>query len=72
VEVVMSLRTFHLFFIWICILGADLFGVWAIWSFVQTGDALTLGMGIVTILGGCGLVVYAVRFVKNVEQAGTH
>lgn len=66
----MSLRTFHLLFIFLVIVGADLFGVWAIWQYALAGDPVMLVAGIVTILGGLGLILYAVRFVRKMNAAG--
>jgi len=66
----MSLRTFHLVFILLAIVGADLFGLWAIRYHVLHGDPVTLTMGIISIVGGFGLIVYAYRFVKSLDRAG--
>ena len=68
----MSLRAFHLFFILLAIVGADLFGVWAIQNFRESGDALILSLGILSILGGLGLILYAVRLVKSFDRAEIH
>jgi hypothetical protein len=68
----MSLRNFHLVFILIAILGADLFGLWSVWYFTQSNDVLILSMGIVSILGGLGLIWYAVRLVRRLDAAGIH
>lgn len=63
----MSLRTFHLVFILLVIVGADLFGAWAIWNYARESDPLLLGMGIAVILGGFGLIVYVWRLVRSFE-----
>lgn len=66
----MSLRAFHLLFILLVIVGADLFGVWAVWRYTETREVLTLVMGVVSLLGGLGLVAYAVYFVRNYDRTG--
>ena len=64
----MSLRTFHLVFILVAIMGADLFGGWAVREYRATGDPLTLTLGIVSMIGGLGLAAYAIRFVRMIER----
>ena len=68
----MSLRTFHLLFILLAIVGADLFGLWAVWTYFGTKELLTLTLGIVSFLGGLGLIVYAVRLVRMLDKAHIH
>ena len=63
----MSLKTFHLVFIIIAIIAADMFGAWAIWHRASL-DALTVGLGIFTLLGGLALTVYAFYFVRKAER----
>jgi hypothetical protein len=64
----MSLRTFHLVFILLAIVGADLFGAWAVWNFAGTGDYLILILGVISVLGGFGLIWYAFRFVRKMNE----
>ena len=64
----MSLRNFHLIFILLVFMGADLFGAWAIWSYRQAGDPVTLAMGVVSLVGGLGLAVYGWRLVRGFER----
>jgi len=61
---VLSLRSFHLFFILLASVGADLFGIWAVWRHLQHPDPGLLVLGLVCIVGGLGLIVYAVHFVR--------
>lgn len=68
----MSLRTFHLLFIFLAALGADLFGIWAVREYVRGGDPVLLITGCVTILGGLGLILYAVRFIRRMNAANIH
>lgn len=68
----MSLKVFHLAFILLAILGADYFGVWSVWTYPRLQDPLILGLGIVCMIGGLGLVFYAIRLVRrfDAEQIG--
>ncbi len=68
----MSLRAFHLFFILIAILGADLFGIWSILDYARNGDPIILGLGIVSLVGGLGLIVYGVEVVRSFDRAHIH
>lgn len=65
-----TLRTVHLTFMLLAILGADLFGAWAVWRYVQTGDVMLLGLGVACLLGGLGLIFYVTRFVRRMDAAG--
>lgn len=66
----MSLKTFHLIFILIVIMCAELFGMRELWYFQQTRDVLTLWLGILSLAGGLGLAVYALVFVRKMDSAG--
>ena len=68
----MSLRSFHLAFILLVIVGADLFGAWAVHESRVTDAASWLWLGIVTLLGGLGLCWYVLRFVRTMDKAGVH
>jgi len=68
----LSLRSFHLFFVLVSIVGADVFGIWAILRYVRTGEALMLTLGVASVLGGLGLIVYVVRLVRAFDTAGIH
>ncbi|MBX3394005.1 MAG: hypothetical protein KF841_01420 [Phycisphaerae bacterium] len=65
----MSLKAFHLIFVMIVIMGADLFGGWAIHEFRTDGDQLTLWMGIVSMVGGLGLAGYLIWFIEKIRLA---
>ena len=67
----MSLRAFHLLFIFLVILGADLFGIWAVRQYIAGGDPFALVIGVLAILGGLGLILYAVRLVKQLSALKT-
>ncbi len=65
-----SLRTFHLIFILIVIVTAELFGAREIWYYQHTRDVATLWMGILALVGGLGLSLYALYFVRKMDSAG--
>ena len=65
----MTLKTFHLIFILFAIMGADLFGGWAVHEYRTTGDLGTLLLGIACLAGGMGLALYTIRFVRMMEQS---
>jgi hypothetical protein len=62
-----SLRKFHLVFILLAIVGADLFGAWAVWTYPVMRDRLVLALGVLAVLGGFGLVVYSWRLVRSLD-----
>jgi hypothetical protein len=64
----MSLRTFHLLFILFAIMGADLFGGWAVHAYRGSGSVATLLMGIGCMVGGLGLAAYVVQFVHMMDR----
>ena len=66
----MSLRSFHLLFILISIVGADLFGLWAIWNYARTGDEVILSLGITSLVGGLGLLFYGTKLLKSLDRTG--
>lgn len=64
-----TLRTAHLAFVWIASVGADLFGLWAVWRHMTVGDPGLLALGLVSVVGGIGLTLYAVRLVRQLDEA---
>jgi hypothetical protein len=64
----MNLRAFHMLFILVAIMGADLFGGWAIHDYRTNGDPMILGLGIVSMLGGLGLAVYVLMLVRKLDR----
>lgn len=68
----MSLRAFHLIFILIAIVTAELFGARQLWHYQITNDLGTFWLGILALLGGLGLSVYAFFFVKKMERTGLY
>jgi hypothetical protein len=64
----MNLRAFHMVFILVAIMGADLFGGWAIHDYRTTGDPWILTLGIVSMLGGLGLAIYVLALVRKLDR----
>jgi hypothetical protein len=64
----MSLRTFHLLFILIVIAGADLVGGWAIWQGQERGQLALAALGVATIVGAFGLIVYVFKLVRSLDR----
>ena len=65
----LSLRSFHLVFLLLAIVGADLFGAWAIWQYVEQKDGTMLALGLIAALGGLGLIWYTFKLVRQLDQA---
>lgn len=68
----MSLRAFHLAFILIAIVSADLFGARELWHYQSTNDVTTFWLGILSLLVGLGLSVYAFFFVRKMDRTGVY
>ena len=66
----MSLRMFHLAFILLVIMGADLFGGWAVNEYGTTGNTSILLLGIACMIGGLGLAAYSIRLVHLMDRTG--
>lgn len=66
----LSLRRFHEIFLLAAIVMADLFGAWAIHAYPRTGDALTLGLGIFTLIAGVALCGYVLFFEREMDARG--
>lgn len=64
----MSLRMIHLMFVLVVLIATDMFGAWAIWSFVQTGEGARLAAGIASFILGFGAVVYAIWMVRKLKE----
>lgn len=65
----MSLRWFHLVFLLIVIMGAELFGGWSMHEYFTAGDGMFLALGVTSLLGGLGLAGYIFWFVRKTERA---
>lgn len=61
----LSLRRFHEVFVLAAIVMAEMFGAWAIHHFVETHDAVILGLGLFTLVGGLALSAYVLFFERE-------
>lgn len=68
----MSLRAFHIFFIVVAIIAADVFGVWAIRDYRLSQNLTHLALGIVTLVGGLVMVGYGIWFIRKMERANIY
>lgn len=66
----MSLKTFHLFFIALSTLLAFCFGAWGIQEFVSQDDVSNLVLGAGSIVVGGALVVYGTRVREKLKHLG--
>lgn len=64
----MSLRWFHLVFLLLVIVGADLFGVWALRHPDSFGDRASLIVANASMLGGLGLAAYTYYLVRKLDR----
>ena len=64
----MSLKTFHLFFITIAIIGAVAFGAWGIFYHLSHSNTMYFVLGIISIFGGAGLVIYEIKILKKLKN----
>ena len=46
--------------------------MWSVWNYTRTEDVVTLGLGIFSIVGGLGLIWYAVKLVKRFDRLQIH
>ena len=65
----MSLRSTHCIFLLIIVIAADMFGGWAVYQHNQTGDLVTLSVGILSFLIGFAVIFYAIWLVRKLDKA---
>jgi len=66
----MSLRWFHMVFLLVAMVAADLFGAWAMWHHGRSGgDPLILVLGIISLIGGLALAAYVAWLVRKLDLA---
>jgi len=61
----MSLKAFHVVFIFVSILLSYGFGAWGLRDYQVIPNNLILGLAILSILGGAGLTLYLFRFLNK-------
>jgi hypothetical protein len=64
----MSLKNFHVFFITVSILGAVAFGVWGIYYHITQGDIFYFFLGIASLFGGAGMVIYEIKILEKLKN----
>ena len=68
----MSLRFFHLVFILVAMVMADMFGAWTVHTYTTTHDLPLLLLGLGSMVGGLLLAVYSIVFVRRMDALGIH
>jgi hypothetical protein len=63
----MSLKAFHIVFICLSSLLCFGCGAWGLDRFTQSGSAGHLLFALAGLLGGAGLIVYGVRFLRKLK-----
>ena len=64
----MSLKQFHIFFISVAVIGAVAFGIWGISYHLNQRNIMYFVLGIISLLGGVGLVIYEVQILKKFKH----
>ena len=65
----MSLRWFHMLFLLIVMVVADMFGAWAIYFHGKGDDPVILGMGILSLVTGLAIAAYVAWLVQKLDTA---
>lgn len=63
----MSLKAFHIAFITLSSLMCFGCGAWGLSQYVQTSDSGHLLFAIAGLLGGIGLIIYGIRFLRKLK-----
>lgn len=66
----MSLKAFHLFFVFVSILLCLGVGTWAVQAFRAGGGGMPLVLAVACFLGGFGLIVYGLRVRQKLRGLG--
>ena len=64
----MSLKLFHMIFVLVAIVLADMFGAWAFWEHSQRPSGGLILAGALSFALGLGLVVYAIALARKWER----
>lgn len=65
----LSLRTFHILFVMLIIIAADMFGAWAVWDYRHHHDSMVLTAGILSFAFSFGVIAYAIWLVRKLDRA---
>lgn len=63
----MSLKAFHIAFISLSVLMCFGCGAWGLAQYTQSHSANHLLFAIVGLLGGIGLIIYGIRFLRKLK-----
>jgi membrane protein YdbS with pleckstrin-like domain len=66
----MSLRIFHLFFIFVSIVCAFGYGAWCVKESLRTADSSQMVIAVIAFLAGVGLIVYGVKVRRKLMNVG--
>lgn len=64
----MSLKAFHIVFVVASILLSFFFGGWLLHDYLATREAAELIVGILSILGGLGLIAYGKSILRKLKH----
>ncbi|MSS73032.1 MAG: hypothetical protein EXS64_16290 [Candidatus Latescibacteria bacterium] len=64
----MSLKAFHIFFIFVSTALSVGFGAWGVRDYLHSGDTLNLAMGVGAFAGGALLVWYSKWFLRKLKD----
>jgi hypothetical protein len=67
---VLSLKSFHVFFIVVSILLSVGVGAWGVEQYLERDSAMGLWMAVLFFVAGFALVVYAVRYFGKLWRMG--
>ncbi|BCU75785.1 hypothetical protein [Luteolibacter sp. LG18] len=63
----MSLRAFHIVFVTVCTLLFGFLAVWGLWASADRSP-LTVGFGVVGLVGLIGMPIYGVCFYRKAKK----
>lgn len=66
----MTLRWFHLVFLLIVMVGADMFGAYAFYHYGRGGEPMVLTLGDLSLVAGLALAAYVAWLVRKFDTAG--
>lgn len=65
----MSLKAFHIFFIFACMVMFAAVGAWGVNDYQSSGDVANLAVGVVTLLLSVAMVSYLMWFIRKIKSA---